>query len=83
MAARNDFGVLDHDVTLPDGTVVHNAFRVTPAGNGSLLCFVVLRLPGTTAVAFARDVAHVQSDLKALKEVLARSGTCRTDPLPL
>ncbi|HEY9237752.1 MAG TPA: hypothetical protein VIP10_02830, partial [Burkholderiaceae bacterium] len=70
MAPRNDFGVLDHDVTLPDGATVHNAFRVTPAGAGSVLSFVVLRQPGVAAEAFESDVAHVARDLAALKALL-------------
>ena len=37
MAPANSFGVLDHDVTLPNGVNVHNAFRVTPCAKGSLL----------------------------------------------
>lgn len=69
-ARKNAFGVLDHDVTLPDGTVVHNAFRVSPCGDGCLLTFVVLRLPGVHAEAFAADVAHVRRDLRALKNLL-------------
>lgn len=67
MAANNPFGVLDHDVKLPEGTAVHNAFRVTPAGTGSVLAFVVLRMPGTSQKAFDDDVAHVRNDLKALR----------------
>jgi hypothetical protein len=63
MAPRNAFRVLDHDVTLPDGTRVHNAFRVTPAGNGSLLLFVVFRLQGMTDEAFQGDVAHVATNM--------------------
>lgn len=70
MAAPNTSGVLDHDVTLPDGTRVHNALRVTPCGPGSLLTFVVLRLPGVAQDAFEADVAHVQRDLLALKALL-------------
>ncbi len=70
MAEQNAFGVLDHDVTLPDGVKVHNAFRVTPAGSGSLLSFIVLRLPGTSSEAFEADVAHVARDLKALRALL-------------
>ena len=74
MAAKNEFGVMDHDVTLPGGTRVHNAFRVTPAGSGSVLAFVVLRMPGTSQEAFEADVAHVRKDLKMLRQVLeARS----------
>lgn len=74
MAPRNNFGVLDHDVTLPDGATVHNAFRVTPAGDGSSLSFVVLRQPGSTAEAFEKDVAHVARDLAALKRLLEPAG---------
>lgn len=74
MAPKNAFRVLDHDVTLPDGTVVHNALRVTPAGDGSLLSFVVLRLPGTTDEAFEQDVAHVRRDLQALASLLESRG---------
>lgn len=70
MAPRNDLGVMDHDVTLPDGRCVHNAFRVTPAGEGSVLTFVVLRMPGTTDAAFEADVMHVRSDLQKLCRLL-------------
>jgi hypothetical protein len=70
MAKKNSFGILDHDVTLPDGTVVHNALRVSPCGDGCVLTFVVLRQPGVGAERFAGDVAHVRRDLRALKRVL-------------
>lgn len=72
MAPANPFGVLDHDVTLPDGSRVHNAFRVTPCGDGSLLSFVVLRSAGTSQKNFDADVAHVRADLLALKQLLER-----------
>ncbi|MDM0052323.1 SRPBCC family protein [Variovorax sp. J22R115] len=70
MAPVNPFGVLDHDVTLPDGVRVHNALRVTPCGDGSLLTFVVLRLAGVSQESFDADVAHVRRDLAALKRLL-------------
>jgi hypothetical protein len=73
MASQNSFGVLDHDVTLPDGTSVHNSFRVAPCGDGSLLTFVVLRLPGVSQEDFEADVAHVRGDLVTLKQLLERS----------
>jgi hypothetical protein len=75
MAPANSFGVLDHDVTLPDGVQVHNAFRVTPCGGGSLLTFVVLRAEGVGQEDFDADVAHVRSDLQALKELLEREAS--------
>lgn len=71
MAPHNPFGVLDHDVTLPDGTTVHNAFRVTPCGvRDSLLAFVVLRFEGVSQADFDADVAHVRKDLAALRQLL-------------
>ena len=66
MAPPNDFGVLDHDVTMPDGATTHNAMRVTPVGDGSLLTFVVLRPPEATDAEFERDCALVAKDLKTL-----------------
>jgi len=56
MAPRNDFGVLDHDVTTPDGVTTHNAF----------LSFV-LRQVGASDEQFAADAAHVLKNLLALK----------------
>jgi hypothetical protein len=70
MAPRNPYGVLDHDVTLPDGMTLHIAMRVTTTGDGSLLSFVALRMPGATDDAFEQDVAIVLQDLKALKTLL-------------
>ncbi|MBB3181806.1 SRPBCC family protein [Variovorax sp. Sphag1AA] len=72
MAPENSFGVLDHDVTLPNGVSVHNSFRVTPCGDGSLLTFVVLRTAGASQEALDADVAHVRRDLFALKHLLER-----------
>jgi hypothetical protein len=70
MVPANPFGVLDHDVTLPHGVSVHNAFRVTPCGEGCLLTFVVPRLAGVSQESFDADIAHVRRDLAALKELL-------------
>ncbi len=73
MAPANPYGVLDHDVTLPDGTTVHNAFRVTPCGDkASLLSFVVLRSEGVGQADFDADVAHVRKDLATLQQLLER-----------
>lgn len=74
MTPRNAFRVMDHDVTLPGGLTVHNAFRVTPTGDGSLLSFVVLRLPGMTDAQFDRDAGLVAKDLQALKSLLEGAG---------
>lgn len=63
-------GILDHDVTLPDGTVVHNPLRILPNGTGSEVVFSVFRLPGTTAEAFDADVATVRDDLARLRTLV-------------
>jgi hypothetical protein len=73
MAPRNPYGVLDHDVTLPDGVTLHIAFRVTTTGDGSLLALVALRMPGETDEAFEQDVAHVAKDLQALKTLIEKN----------
>ena len=71
-APRNAFGVIDHDVTLESGIVVHNAIRVVPNGEGSEFVFTLLRQPGMTDAQFARDKAAVENDLKTLKDLLER-----------
>ena len=71
MAQKNTFGVLDHDVTTPDGTTTHNAFRVSPVGeSSSVLTFAVLRQKGADDAAFEKDAAHVRKDLQALKALV-------------
>jgi hypothetical protein len=66
MAPRNAYRVMDHDVTMPDGLTVHNAFRVTPTGDGSLISFVVLRMPDYSDAEFDRDCGLVAADLRTL-----------------
>jgi uncharacterized protein YndB with AHSA1/START domain len=67
---RNELGVLDHDVVLESGIVVHNAMRVVANGEGSEVTFVVLRQPGASDEALAADVAAVERDLRALKALV-------------
>ena len=68
--AKNDFGVVDHDVTLPSGAVTHNALRVLPNGQGSEVVFTIVRGDDVDDAAFAADAAHVRKDLEALKCLL-------------
>lgn len=72
-AATNPFGVLDHEVTLPDGEKVSNPFRVIPNGKGCELIFSVLHRPGVSEQEFAADVRHVEKDLQTLKSLLEKS----------
>ena len=66
----NDFGVLDHLVTLETGLQVHNALRVVANGDGAEVMFTLLRQPGMSKEQFDSDADWVQKDLIALKELL-------------
>jgi Polyketide cyclase / dehydrase and lipid transport len=68
--ARNELGVLDHDVTLESGMRVHNPMRVVANGEGSELVFSLFRRPGVSDEAFAADARAVERDLLALKNLL-------------
>ena len=67
--ARNDVGIVDHDVTLPSGATVTNPFRVLPHPQGAEVVFAVRQLD-LTAEEFARDCASVERDLDRLVELL-------------
>ena len=69
-APRNDYGVLDHDVTMPSGEIVYNPMRVTKDGSGSEVVFTLRRLPGMSDEDFERDAKTVAADLARLKQVL-------------
>ena len=68
-------GILDHEVTLPDGTVVLNQFRILADGPDSLAVFHLRREEGVTDEAFAADAAAVQADLDTLRRIL-EGGAC-------
>ncbi len=67
---RNDYGVLDHDVTLPSGQTVYNPMRVIADRSSSEVVFTLRRQPDTSEGDFARDADTVSADLSALKRVL-------------
>lgn len=67
---RNRFGVLDHDVTLPSGTVVTNPVRVLAHPEGAEVVFTVRQIE-LEDDAFARDVAMVEADLERLDQQVA------------
>ena len=76
-APQNDFGVIDHTVTLPDGLVVENALRVVPNGDGAEVMFTLLRRPGMDDAGFEADAAHVARDLDALARLMEERETAR------
>ena len=71
---RNEYGVLDHEVTLPSGEVIYNPMRVVPDGDGCEVVFSLRRLPDMSDEDFARDAGLVQADLTRLKHVLEATG---------
>lgn len=71
-AEPNQFGVIDHDVTLPSGEVNHNPFRVLKNGDGSEVVFTLYRMPKMSDEDFQRDAAMIRSDLNKLKSILEK-----------
>lgn len=69
-AARNELGVLDHDVTLPSGDVMHNPLRVLRNGGGSEVVFTLYRQPDVEDAAYDKDAETIQHDLQTLKSLL-------------
>jgi len=69
-AGPNEFGVLDHWVTLASGAELHMPVRVVPNASGCEVMFTLFRQPGMSDEIFARDAAWVTKDLTALKALL-------------
>jgi hypothetical protein len=69
-AERNAYGVLDHEVTLPSGEVIHNPMRVIRDGEGCEVVFTLRRLPGMSDGEFERDADAVADDLARLKRIV-------------
>lgn len=69
-APPNDFGVLDHDVTLPSGETVHNPLRVLHDEDGCEVVFTLRQRPGTTEEELDADAHAVARDLAALKALV-------------
>lgn len=68
-APPNPFGVLDHEVTTPDGTVTLNPMRVLPAGEGCEIVFTVRRR-GRSDAELEEDAKAVLADLHRLARLL-------------
>ena len=67
---ENEFGIIDHLVTLPDSSTVNNPMRVLANGNGSELVFTLFWMPDRTEEEFNQDAKLVESDLKKIKQIL-------------
>lgn len=67
---KNNFGILDHYIDLPNGTKVYNPLRVVKNNEGSEVVLTLFRLSGVSDEEYNRDAKAVSSDLKKLKEVI-------------
>lgn len=67
--ARNELGVLDHDVTLPSGTTVTNPVRVIAHPDGAEVVFTVRQIE-LTDEEFESDLRTVAADLERLRNIL-------------
>lgn len=67
---NNEFGVIDHDVTLPDGETINNPMRVIPNKNGSEFIFTLFWRTNKTEKEFNEDAQAVTKDLQKLKQIM-------------
>jgi hypothetical protein len=65
---RNDFGIIDHHVTLPNGKTVYNPMRVIANNKDCEFSFTLFWMPGKTEKEFDEDAKAVINDLRTLKE---------------
>ena len=69
-AGKNEFGIIDHEVTLPSGEKVYNPVRILSNNKGSEAIFTLFRLPGKTDKEYKEDGEAVLADLKKLKDIM-------------
>jgi hypothetical protein len=69
-AARNEWGVMDHTVELPDGGEVYVPFRAVANGTGTEVTLGLLRQPEMDDAVFERDAGLMRDDLLRLKMFL-------------
>jgi hypothetical protein len=71
---KNDFGVIDHWVSSPNGDEVYIPLRVIHNGEGSEVLLTLFHLPTMTPDKFAEDAEWVKLDLMRLKTLLEAQG---------
>jgi hypothetical protein len=67
---ENPYGVLDHWVTLADGSEISIPLRVVANGDGAEVTLTLFRVPGMDDATFQRDQDMVAQDLAKLKALL-------------
>lgn len=68
----NEYGVADHRVRLPDGSVVDIPLRAIRNGDGTTITFTLFRLPSVDDEQFDTDSDWVRRDLQTLKALLEK-----------
>ncbi|MFT4203770.1 MAG: hypothetical protein QM610_07605 [Chitinophagaceae bacterium] len=69
-ADKNEFGVLDHTITLPNSSKFYVPMRVVSNDGASELIFTSFKLTDMSAEQFENDNNIVKADLEKLKEIL-------------
>jgi hypothetical protein len=69
---HNAYGVMDHSVTLGDGTVIYVPLRVIRNGDGAEVLLTLFRQPGMSDAKLAADAEWVTRDLLSLKALVTR-----------
>lgn len=72
-STRNDYGVIDHWVQLPDKPEIYIPLRMIANGGATEVELVLFRLPEMTDEQFEADAASVTRDLATLKQVLEKA----------
>jgi hypothetical protein len=67
---RNDFHILDHQVTMTTGETVNNPMRIVANNQGTEFIFTLFWQPGRSEKEFEEDVQAVTKDLHKLKEIM-------------
>ncbi len=70
--AHNDFGILDHTITL-GRTPVYVPMRILPNNNGCEVMLTLYRNDDTLPSRFKEDIGWVERDLDALKDLLEQT----------
>lgn len=67
---ENEFGILDHTVTLVSGETVESPLRIVSNNDGCEVIFTLFWMPGRSEQEFREDGALVESDLITLKQIM-------------
>lgn len=69
-APANEFGVVDHLVTLASGEGTNNPMRVLPHHRGCEVVFALQRAEHVSTADFEADAAAIRTDLGSLRTIL-------------